>query len=173
MEKLLEEVKNGDKEAFEKIVKMYKEQLHNIAVAKTKNEEMAKDAVQETFIALYIGAKKIKNNSSIKAWLISVLINKCNTILKKNINNKNISYEDSEFEEMQLTDDDYEIIIDNIDFKELIKFLNKDEIDILNYFYDEDYTTKEIAKIMNINDSTVRSKIKRAREKIEQKMRDW
>lgn len=43
---------------------------------------MAKDAVQETFISLYVNAKKIKDYKKLKSWLVIVLINNCNKLMR-------------------------------------------------------------------------------------------
>lgn len=74
--------KNINKDTFEKIVKKYEQQLLLIAKSRLRDSSMAKAAVQETFISLYVNARKIKNYKKLKSWLVIVLINNCNKIMR-------------------------------------------------------------------------------------------
>ena len=65
-----------------------------------------------------------------------------------------------------IIDNEYEDIIDKLDFFKLIEALELEERTLLTMFYLEKYTTLEMSKILKINESTIRSKIKRARDKI-------
>ena len=85
MEELLKKIKFGDEQAFETIVKTYEKQLLVIAELRIGDAYLAKDAVQETFLSLYLNSWKIKNSSKLKSWLAIVLVSKCNNILE-NIN---------------------------------------------------------------------------------------
>ena len=58
MQELLKKLVKGDREAFEKIVKMYEKKLLVIACSRLKDTSLAYDAVQETFITLYLNANK-------------------------------------------------------------------------------------------------------------------
>lgn len=57
---------------------------------------------------------------------------------------------------------------DNINFEILLKELKKEDKIILTMYYGNNYTTKEIASILNKNENTIRSKIKRAKKQIKQ-----
>lgn len=67
MQELLEKLKNRDEEAFEKIVKLFRNQLLLIAKIRLNDDGLADDAVQETFISLYLNARKIKEYSKLKS----------------------------------------------------------------------------------------------------------
>ena len=54
LNELLKELKNGSDNAFEKIVEIYEQRLLLIAKSRLKDVSLASDAVQETFIELYI-----------------------------------------------------------------------------------------------------------------------
>ena len=65
MEELWKKLKDGEEEAFEEIVKMFKKQLLLIAKLRLKDDALADDAVQETFINLFLNIKKIKEYSKL------------------------------------------------------------------------------------------------------------
>ena len=164
MEELVRRLKNGEKEAFEDIVALLKHNLFIIAIATVKDEYIANEAIQETFIALYLNIKKIKNAEKIECWAASVLVNNCKRLIKKY--NKNIiSFEDIKIE-TTFSKNEYDKINDYLDFLKIIEFLNSEERTLMTMYYMDDYTTKDIAKILKMNENNVRSKIKRAREKI-------
>ena len=94
MQEIFENLIKGDKNAFEKVVKMYEKKLLVIACSRLKDRSLAYDAVQETFITLYLNAKKIKDYNKLKSWLVVVLMNNCTKINKKKEYSE-ISFEDT------------------------------------------------------------------------------
>ncbi|MBO5476692.1 MAG: RNA polymerase sigma factor [Clostridia bacterium] len=169
MDKLITRFKNGDKSAFEEIVKRLQNQLLLIAKSRLNNQSLADDVVQETFICLFKNARKIKNVSKFKSWITIVLINKCNKLMKqKKI--VEISYDQENFENFLQTEQEYENITNNIDFINYISFLNIEERTIISMFYSQNYTIKEIAEILKLSENTIKSKILRAKNKIKNRL---
>ncbi len=169
MDELLEKLKIGDEKAFEEVVKIFKKQLLLIAKLRLKDDGLADDAVQETFITLFLNAKKIKEYSKLKSWVTVVLINNCNNLIKKN-KNLEVAYEFDTFHNYMKYEDEFENVNDNIDFLKFIEFLNVEERTIIAMYYSENYTTKEISDILKIKESTIRSKMLRAKGKIKEKL---
>ena len=166
MEKnLIKKAQKGDKEAFEQLIKKYKDDLYRIARARLGDkEDDICDALQETILSAYLTIDNLKKISSFKAWLIKILINKCNDIFRKNNLHGNISLEANKCENYIyiLEDIDSKLEIDNI-----MKRLTIEERTIMMLYYVDGYNSKEIAKMTDSNASTVRTKILRAKKKIE------
>lgn len=162
MEELVEKAKKNDEQAFNELILLVQKEIYLIAKAKLKNEDDMADAIQETILSCYRNLKKLRNSSLFKTWLIKILINECNKIYKKR-KKYNISYEDKEVENYLVVEDNS---FDNISFDILIRNLKDDEQLILTLYYYSNYSTKEISKILKINESTIRSKIFRAKEKL-------
>ncbi len=170
LNELLKELKNGSDNAFEKIVEIYEQRLLLIAKSRLKDVSLASDAVQETFIELYINSKKIKSCEKLNSWLVVVLINKCNKIMRRSYK-PDVSYDLLE-EKKPLYQEDLELqkVIGNIDFLNIIDFLSVEERTIITMYFLEEYKIKEIAEVLNLNINTVKSKILRIKEKIEKKL---
>lgn len=164
--------KNINKDTFEKIVKKYEQQLLLIAKSRLRDSSMAKAAVQETFISLYVNARKIKNYKKLKSWLVIVLINNCNKIMR-DFYKKGIKSEPLE-KNMKLYEDNVEFkyLLDNINFFNIIDFLDIDERTIITMYFLEDYKITEISEILNINIGTIKSKISRIKDKIRKRLGD-
>lgn len=161
VETLIKKAKAGDNESFNNLILEYQDTLYRIAKSRLNLEDDVCDAVQNTLISAYRSLNSLENNKYFKTWLIKILINKCNDIYLKDYR-KSITYEDiDDYKEVKSED-----FTNNFGIDYLIKSLNKDEQTILNLYYIDGYSEKEIAKILNMNYATIRTKIKRAKNKI-------
>ena len=75
----MESVKGPDRkeERIERMVLQYQLPLLKLCYAYLHDEELAKDAVQETFIKAYRGLSGFRENASEKTWLSRIAINTC------------------------------------------------------------------------------------------------
>lgn len=160
----MENLKNNNEEFFKEIIEIYQRQLFLIAKVRLKDDFLASDAVQETFVALYLNMHKIKKSEKLKSWMTKTLINKCNDIIRKNkIYSFNIEYENYE---KYSASDEYENINKNIDILKFIETLNIQDKTIIVMYYSNNYTSKEISDILKINENTIKTKISRIKLKL-------
>lgn len=163
MEELVEKAKKKDEKAFDELILAVKKEMYLITKTKLKNEEDIADVMQETIYYCYKNLKKLRNNKFFKTWLIRILINECNKFYNHSKNKNNVSLEENEIENYIGTEDDP---FSNIEFDILIKNLKEDEKIIMTLYYYSQYSTKEISKILKINEGTIRSKLSRAKTKL-------
>lgn len=157
--KLVKMAKNGNKEAFNKLIINYQNDLYRIAKSRLYNEDDVCDAIQDTILSAYQSIDKLVKTSSFKAWLIKILINNCNKIYQTNKNSTSL-----------FTENDLSLsygLESNLEFLNLMNSLSIDERTIFILYYQDSYSTKEISKILDINHNTVRSKMLRAKSKLE------
>ena len=160
----MENLKNNNEEFFKEIIEIYQRQLFLIAKVRLKDDFLASDAVQETFVALYLNMHKIKKSEKLKSWMTKTLINKCNDIIRKNkIYSFNIEYENYE---KYSASDEYENINKKIDILKFIESLNIQDKRIIVMYYSNNYTSKEISDILKINENTIKTKISRIKLKL-------
>lgn len=167
MEELVKKAQKGNKEAFTELIYEIRHDLYKIARCRLSCEDDIEDAVQETMIEAFKNIKKLKKEESYKKWIIKILVNKCNRIYSKS-KNKNISFENLELDNTYSHSENYEEL-DNIDFYMILKDLNYDERMVLTLFYLEDYSIKEISKTLKTNENTIKTRLKRGKEKIKNK----
>ena len=158
--KLVNKAQEGCDESFEKLINTYKEYLYKTAFLYVKNEHDALDIYQETVYKAYINISKLRNPNFFKTWLTKILIN--------NVNIKHRHY--SKFQDEQVEDFlgeiSYSNIEENIDLYDAIDSLEekyKTPV-ILQYF--QDLTISQIAQIMECNENTAKSYIRRAKKKL-------
>lgn len=174
MEELLDKINmaiKGDKDAYSRIISYYERQLYVIAKSRLNNNEDIKDVMQETIMQGYIKINGLKSAEKFSSWITSILINNCNKLYIKN-KMKLLSYDDIE-ETNNINfkqENEYKKVEDDINFLDIINFLNIEDKTIISMYYLNEYTTKEISEILKINESTIRSRISNIRNKIKDKM---
>lgn len=160
MEELVKRARNNDEEAFDQIIINIEKELYLIAKSRLDNDDDIADVMQETILSCYKNIHKLRENAVFKSWAIRILINKCNDIYKKKRKNTiSLDKDNMEIEDKYIHDD-------NLSFYILIRNLNEEEKTILTMYYYFKYTTKEISKILKINENTIKSKIIRAKTKL-------
>ena len=86
MEALVKRAQKGEKEAFTELILEIRNDLYKIAKCRLHSEDDIEDAVQETMIKAFKSIKKLNKKQSYKKWIISILINECVNVYKKNKN---------------------------------------------------------------------------------------
>ena len=135
-----------------------------VAYSYLHNMEDAEDILQDTLIQFLRNNPTFANDSHEKAWLITVASN-----LSKN----KILYlkrrQSDELSEELVADKDKE---DLSYVWEAVKALPDKYREVVHLFYQEGYSTKEIAEILSRNESTVRSDLKRGRDKLKKILKE-
>lgn len=168
MKELLKQARKGNKECFEEIVNRTYKRLYVIANARLMDEEEAQDVVWDSILIAYNKLWTLRDLDKFNSWITRIVINNCNSVIRKR-KIQEVAFEYEKFEDNMSWDNEYVDIEDNIDFFELLSDLNYEERTIMAMYYSEEYTTKEIANILKTNENTIRSKIKRAKQKIKNK----
>jgi RNA polymerase sigma-70 factor (ECF subfamily) len=80
---LVDQVLAGDKQAYERLVNLYKRQVFNLAYRMTMNRDTAQDLSQETFIRAYTNLHRYNSDMSFLNWLYTICLNLTRNYLKK------------------------------------------------------------------------------------------
>lgn len=148
--------KNGDNEAFLELINENKLNIYRVARGILSNEHDIEDAIQNTVIKAYEKINTLKKNEFFRTWLVRILINECNEIIRRN--KRVVSINESNHEER------YNDCYENIDLTKAINSLSEELRITTVLFYFEDMSIKDIASILNIPNGTVRSRLSRARK---------
>ena len=178
-EKLILRFQEGDINAYNELVKRYKDRLLNFVLRYFNNVEQAEDVVQDTLIKLYTHASYYKNIAKFSTWIFTIAKNNALTELRKNKRKKTDS----------LWNDDGQVIDINSKEESLdSKVQNEIAIDQLNKFLDEipenfrmavvlrdfqELSYEEISKILEIPIGTIKSRINRGRIQLAEKMKHF
>ena len=178
-EKLILRFQEGDINAYNELVKRYKDRLFNFVLRYFNNAEQAEDVVQDTLIKLYTHASYYKNIAKFSTWIFTIAKNNALTELRKNKRKQTDSLwtEDGKVIDINSKEESLESKVQNeIAIDQLNKFL--DEIPenfrmavVLRDFQELSY--EEISKILEIPIGTIKSRINRGRIQLSEKMKHF
>lgn len=122
-----------------------------------KNKADAEDALQATFVKLIQCNKILQSYDHEKAWLIVTAQNQCKNMLRHWWRKKQIHMETIDEQYISSVDHNCEIL------EQVLNLPKKYKMPIYLFYY-EGYKTKEIAQILKIKESTIRSQLHTGRK---------
>lgn len=150
--------RQGDKEAFVYLIKAVQQSLFVIARSIVKNDDDCADAMQETIAKAFSNVHTLKKPAYFKTWIIRILINECNRIIKKKKRVYPVPYD------MRKTS--YKGDYEQVELFDVIDKLDEQLQTIVTLFYLEDLSVKEISKVLDVSEGTVKSRLFRARQQL-------
>lgn len=154
---LIKSAKKGNKQSFAKLYSEIYEDLYRYAYYTLRCTEDAEDCVSEAVIDAYRTIGNLKSEEAFKSWFFKILSVKCKRKIKE--------YYKKPPENLE-TSTNFKEIDENLDLQKALFSLSPDERMIISLTVFGGYKSKEISKILKINQNTVRSKYSRALEKM-------
>ena len=158
----------GDTQAFENVYKAISGFVYNVALRVVNNREDALEVAQEVFMIIHRKLKGFRFESSFKTWVYRITANSAINFAKKSSRMKTVSYEDSFSEgalfneaQTRMDQEHQSQLVEN-----LLARLNPDQRACVELRDIQGLSYEEIAQALNININTVRSRLKRSREKL-------
>ena len=181
---LVKRARKGDLAAYDDLVKRYQERIYATVYHMTSNHEDANDLAQEAFIKAFQALKSFKGGSSFYTWVYRIAVNKTINFLKQRKNKAHMSLDDLDFNAEH--DPDLVALISDktprreINLTELQEKLNEamqklsESHRLVVTLHDvQGASHEEIAKIMNCNIGTVRSRLFYARQQMQAYLSDY
>lgn len=175
---LITRAKAGDLAAYDELVRKYQERVYATVYHMTSNHEDANDLVQDAFIKGYHALKSFKGDSSFFTWIYRIAVNKTINFLKSRRNRIHMSLNDLDFNAEH--DPGLVALISDrtprrdIDLTELqtklnaaLKELSEVHRLVVTLHDIQGLSHDEIAKIMDCNTGTVRSRLFYARQRLQ------
>lgn len=157
-------IKEGDKSAFRLLYDTYFNKAMRTAIAITKNNELAKDAVQETFIRVFKNIATYDVSKPFAPWFYRILTNECNRLLAKETK--------VSFLHHAALDGDVEIEMeqkeDFTDLYEAMQTLKEIYRIPVILMYLQGFGEKEIAEILDLKQNTVKTRLYQGRQKLKE-----
>jgi RNA polymerase sigma-70 factor (ECF subfamily) len=181
---LVQRARKGDLEAYDELVQRYQERIYATVYHMTSNHEDANDLAQESFIKAFQALKSFKGGSSFYTWLYRIAVNKTINFLKQRKNRIHLSLNDLDFNAEH--DPDLVAFVSDktprreANLSELQEKLNtalmklSEPHRLVVVLHDvQGLSHEEIAKVMDCNIGTVRSRLFYARQQLQAWLSDY
>jgi RNA polymerase sigma-70 factor (ECF subfamily) len=169
-QEIISQAAQGDLKAFEAIYKETSSFVYNVAFRVVGNKEDAQEVVQEVFLTVHQKLKEFRFQSSFKTWIYRVTANQAINMAKKTSKTKNKTFEYDEQVHPVAVAADVEAKIEKEHqeglIEELLNSINPDQRACVVLRNIEGLSYEEIATTLKLNINTVRTRLKRAREKM-------
>lgn len=146
-------------------VKRNSQRLYMLALSFTKNHSDAEDIMQDVFLKLLRHNKSFNNEEHLDKWLTVVCVNESKNYIKSPFRKNTVLLDEAKDLYTFDTVNDYDI------FKSVMS-LPKKERTVIHLFYYEDLPVKEIAKMLKIKESAVKTRLSRGRKHLKEMLGD-
>ena len=130
--------------------------LFRVAFAILRNRTDCEDAAQNAVLKAYRNLDSLKQRRYFKTWLIQILKNECFDMLKRRRPTLDVV-------EQELS---YEMAVPDVDLNRAFDKLSPEERLTITLYYYEGYDTREIARLTEVSEGTVRSRLSRGRSSL-------
>ncbi len=150
-----------NREEYVGAVNLYSDMVYRIALNDCKSVEDAEDVMQNVFLKLYQCGKQFEDEEYRKRWLIRVTLNECHSLFRSPWKKMRQEWEPEILENRLIWQEPEQSGV----FDAVMALTEKYRRVIYLYYY-EGYQAREIAEILQIRETTVQTRLMRAREKL-------
>ena len=177
IKELVLSAKNGNKKAFDKLYKLTSNDVWFTCVSLLKDEENAKDIMQETYITAFLKLDTLKDEEKFCGWLTAIATNKSKNKLKGKVEyqiDDEVLITEAETDELMLPEE----YITKTEKRKVLLQIMEDTLSFNQYqtvlmFYFDEMSISEIAQGLEISEGTVKSRLNSSRAKMKTAVEDY
>ena len=177
IKELVLSAKNGNKKAFDKLYKLTSNDVWFTCVSLLKDEENAKDIMQETYITAFLKLDTLKDEEKFCGWLTTIATNKSKNKLKGKVEyqiDDEVLITEAETDELMLPEE----YITKAEKRKVLLQIMEDTLSFNQYqtvlmFYFDEMSISEIAQGLEISEGTVKSRLNSSRAKMKTAIEDY
>ena len=144
---------------FTEYAKKYADTVYRVAFHTCRNPADSQDSVQNVLLQLYREEKEFESEEHVRRWIIRVAVNESKKLVGSAWFRRNVPLE--EYAETL----DFEAPEESALFLAVMELPKKYRVPVYLYYY-EDYPVREVAALTGLKESTVQTRLQRAREKL-------
>ena len=151
---------------YDRYVKM----VYNKCYGFSRSEDEAEDLTQDVFLSLFVKLKSFQGRSKFSSWLYSFTYNFCVNYVNRNkerkMSDKSSPIEKSEHKVTEDISDDALFDLRSEKLKRALELIDPDDKKLLLLKYQDDVSIKELQALMELGESAVKMRLKRAKSRI-------
>lgn len=155
-------------QCFETLYNRYVHKVYRRCLSMTKDTEQAQDYTQDIFIKVFRKLDAFQERSSFSTWLYSIAFNYCTDQLKRTKRLQIVPFDDTRKLDIANLPEDY-LHEETLQLVNLaMTMLSEPERRLLTLKYEDGLTIEELSRLFEIKPSTVKMRLMRCRQKIQQ-----
>lgn len=169
-EELIEKIiRTNDSHLFSELYDRYVSVVYNKCLGFSKSKEEAQDLTHDIFLKLFIKLRSFKGRSKFSTWLYSFTYNHCVNYVQRDSEKKKpkVQIDDylEKFNSEELSDENM-FSLKTEKLAKVLELIDPNDKALLLLKYQDDLSIKEIRVVLNIGESAVKMRLKRAKEKV-------
>ena len=177
IKELVSSAKSGNKKSFDKLYELTHNDVWYNCLSLLKDEENAKDIMQETYITAFLKLDTLKDEEKFCGWLTAIATNKSKNKLKGKVEyqiDDEILIAETETDELMLPEE----YINKAEKRKVLLQIIEDTLSFNQYqvvlmFYFNELSIAEIAQALEISEGTVKSRLNSSRAKMKTAIEDY
>ena len=177
IKELVSSAKSGNKKSFDKLYELTSNDVWFTCVSLLKDEDNAKDIMQETYITAFLKLDTLKDEEKFCGWLTAIATNKCKNKLKGKVEyqiDDEVLITEAETDELMLPEE----YITKAEKRKVLLQIMEDTLSFNQYqvvlmFYFNELSIAEIAQALEISEGTVKSRLNSSRAKMKTAIKDY
>lgn len=164
-EELITRCKAGERSAYQRLYQLYSKSMYNVAYRIVWDEDDANDVLQESFISAFNNLEHYRGDATFGAWFKRIVINKSLNMLKRKKMESLPEDDRWDVPEEESPDLEYDdLTVERV--KRAIEQLPEGYRSVLSLYLIEGYDHQEIGEILGVSESTSKSQLNRAKNKL-------
>lgn len=157
---------------YNSCVDKYLKMVYRISFHYFGNREDAEDVSQDVFLKLYSHNTKFESEEELKAWLIRVTTNTCHSYFRNPFRKRKTEIDEKEIENIVGSSSSEQEIINRKVVMDAVMSLSERYRIVVYLYYYEEYSICQISNTLNIKETTIQTRLSRAREKLKSALKD-
>ncbi|TAI46782.1 RNA polymerase sigma factor [Flagellimonas allohymeniacidonis] len=163
-------VANNNPMLFGKLYDRYAKMVYNKCYGFAKSDDEAEDLTQDVFLQLFIKLKMFKGKSKFSTWLYSFTYNFCVNYVNRNkqrkMSDKSVPMENTEYKLSEEVPDESLFEMKAKKLKKALDLITAEDKSILLLKYQDGASIKDLETLLEIGESAVKMRLKRAKERL-------
>jgi RNA polymerase sigma-70 factor, ECF subfamily len=158
---------------IDEIMNKYGQEILQLVYSYVNNKQVAEDLTQDIFVKCYKSFHTYSGKSKVRTWLWRIAINHCKDFLKSWYNKNVVITGEEPVNHMTKKEMVEQVVIQKEEDDELISVLMTLPIkyrEVIYLFYYQELPIKEIAVLTDVGDNTVKTRLRRAKELIKERL---
>lgn len=167
-DELFRRMEQGDDNAAQELIAMYYPDILRYCIWNAPTRSLAEDAAQETFLKAIRYFDRYVHQGKFKPFLYQIAAHTCIDMRRKKWL-ADVGYEALP-EETRYEESGFETVDENLQMKQMVRNLPKEQQEIVILRYQQELTLREIAQVVNLPLRTVQSKLRSALKKLRKEL---